>query len=216
MLCSKVCTSGFSSWQIRRIGNECTEKQRHASTHAAMITEDKQCTDTSCLPFRHHRERKEKFVKYSFDEWGGGSVHPSEHMHQCSRSEVTAQPQCASSSIGSGPLWIPRKPPTICTHTSMHTRMAHSLYKLHCSSGAVVAAASAETACLHAASVCLSLTLTLHTGRTHVFLHGAASAHPPSPRIGRTLQPSLGELTGGAGLQERGSALDSYTVPSRR
>ena len=38
-------------------------------------------------------------------------------------------------------------------------------------------------------------------GRVHVFLHGAASAHPQSPRIGRTLLSSLGELTGGAGLR---------------
>lgn len=38
-------------------------------------------------------------------------------------------------------------------------------------------------------------------GWVHVFLHGAASAHPQSPRIGRTLLSSLGELTGGAGLR---------------
>lgn len=48
----------------------------------------------------------------------------------------------------------------------------------------------------------------------HVSLHGAASAHPQSPRIGRTLPSSLGELTGGAGLHGRVSALDSHTACS--
>ena len=38
-------------------------------------------------------------------------------------------------------------------------------------------------------------------GWVHVFLHGAASAHPQSPRIGRTLLSSLGELTVGAELR---------------
>lgn len=52
------------------------------------------------------------------------------------------------------------------------------------------------------------------TGPTHVFLHGATSARLPSPRIGRILPSSLGELTGGAGLTSRTGALDSFIASS--
>lgn len=86
--------------------------------------------------------------------------------------------------------------------------MPHSLYEsLYLSA----TAASVQTALW--VSVCLSLTLTTLTAELlHVFLHGAASAHPQSPRIGRTLLSSLGELTGGAGLQRQVSAFDSCTA----
>lgn len=65
-------------------------------------------------------------------------------------------------------------------------------------------------------SVCFALTLTHNTGPIHVSPHDAVNAYLQGPRIGRTLPSSLGELTGGAGLERQASALDSSTAGSRK
>lgn len=81
--------------------------------------------------------------------------------------------------------------------------------------GATRVERSSAAACRRAAPDCFAAD-SHGTGPTHVFLHGATSARPPSPRIGRILPSSLGELTGGAGLTSRAGALDSFIVSSGR
>lgn len=108
-----------------------TEKQRHASIHAVMISEDKQCTDTSGFAYCSSTMESEKM---SF------TVSPlvNEEENYLIPGNVQHSGQSVLRGAAAVPLWIPRKPPpaaTICTHTVMHE--FPSLYESLCSSTAL-------------------------------------------------------------------------------
>lgn len=157
------------------------------------------------LPFKHHEEREEESIDYSFDGWGGDLFHPRKHMQQL-QSVRSHSPACEQlHQQRSAFKFLEILPISAHTHTHIDAWM-HTMFPLwirlfirRCATSVII-----QARCF---SVCLSMTLTHHTGRMHVFVHGAASAYLQSPRIGRTLLASLGELTGRGGgprpIQER-------------
>lgn len=114
---------------------------------------------------------------------------------------------------------IPRKSPrapNICTHTHIRTCVRacmHARTSLH-EPPVLCGCSVSENSTLPGFG--LFVTETPHSNECTFFSTAQASTHPQSPRIGRTRVSSLGELTGGAGLQTRVDTLDSYTVGYRK
>lgn len=145
--------------------------------------------------------------------------HPGKHEQQCwewDAKTIQAAPQCACSFISSFPLsvpWIGKKNPNkkIYSYRSVRACMPPPPRSLLEPLRLIFEFSASDSSSL-SLSPSLSLSLRAVLGLfvpacdqphelTARFLHGAAGAHPQSPRTGRTLLTSLGEFTEGAGLQ---------------
>lgn len=202
------CASLFSAVHVKR--NQCTSLKKKGKWEACNQT-SKQCPRVCPYPSNTIESGEELFCLLFLCGMRMVFIPSRERSSRntCSHSAVTAR-RSARSSITLPTL--PRRRADFHPDARMRTLFPVWL-RVTWVLGATHVERSSAAACRRAAPDRFAAD-SHGTGPTHVFLHGATSARPPSPRIGRILASSLGELTGGAGLTSRAGALDSFAASS--